>query len=228
MADMAARPKPQLSSRKLPKQARSAQMVADILEASIRVLRREGGTRFTTIRVAEEAGISVGSLYQYFPNKGALLFRLQVEEWETTFAMLERILADRSQPPGERLRRTVFAFFQSEVEEADLRRALDDASAVFRDAEEARAHLERDLGRLRAFFAEALPRHAATDVDFLVEFFTLSLGAIGEKVTDRTLAAGELERWTAATADLLCSYLQRLQKAAPKRKKRTRVADDPS
>ncbi len=48
----------------------------------------------------------------------------------------------------------------------------------------------------------------------MVEFFTLSLGAIGEKVTDRTLAAGELERWTAATADLLCSYRGRLQAGA--------------
>ena len=221
MTCMAGRDKPELSSRKLPKQVRSAQMVADILEASVRVLRREGGARFTTIRVAEEAGISVGSLYQYFPNKSALLFRLQVEEWTTTFAMLQRILDDRSVPPVERLRRTVFAFFRSELEEVELRRALDDASAVFRGAAEARLHFERDLRRLSPFFTEALPKRDPSERDFLVEFFTLSLGAIAEKVTDRTLDAGVLERWTEATADLLCSYLERLQKQP---RKRTEVA----
>ncbi|MEO7110970.1 MAG: helix-turn-helix domain-containing protein, partial [Polyangiaceae bacterium] len=60
--------KPQITARKTPIQDRSTQVVDDILEAAIRVLIREGGARFTTVRVAEEAGVSVGSLYQYFPN----------------------------------------------------------------------------------------------------------------------------------------------------------------
>jgi AcrR family transcriptional regulator len=44
----------------------------------LRVLTKEGAPRFTTARVAAQAGVSVGSLYQYFPNKAAILFRLQV------------------------------------------------------------------------------------------------------------------------------------------------------
>ena len=62
-----------LSPRKEPRQKRSRQMREDILEATIRVLAREGPARFTTPRVARAAGISVGSLYQYFPNKEALV-----------------------------------------------------------------------------------------------------------------------------------------------------------
>ena len=58
-----------ISARKRPRQARSERLVATILEAAIRVLAREGAQRFTTARVAETAGVSVGSLYQYFPNK---------------------------------------------------------------------------------------------------------------------------------------------------------------
>src|SRR5947209_6588021 len=139
------RKRPPLSSRKQPRQARSSQMVADILEASIRVLRREGGHRFNTIRVAKEAGISVGSLYQYFPNKEALLFRLQVDEWQETAQLLAGFLSERGRPAAERLRRTVVAFFRTEAEEADLRRALDDASAFIRDSPEARAQRERAL-----------------------------------------------------------------------------------
>lgn len=64
---------PRLSSRKEPRQARSTQLVADILEAAVRVLAREGAHRFTTARVAETAGISIGSLYQYFPDKIAIV-----------------------------------------------------------------------------------------------------------------------------------------------------------
>ena len=51
-------------------------MREDILKGSIRVLEKYGAHRFTTIRVAEETGVSVGSLYQYFPNKESLLFAL--------------------------------------------------------------------------------------------------------------------------------------------------------
>src|SRR5579875_3230843 len=62
-----------LNPRKLPVQARSAASVDAILQATIQVLLRAGKERLTTTRVALRAGVSVGTLYQYFPNKSALL-----------------------------------------------------------------------------------------------------------------------------------------------------------
>lgn len=62
-----------LEPRKSPVQARSAASVDAILEATIQVLLAVGKERLTTTRVAERAGVSVGTLYQYFPNKSALL-----------------------------------------------------------------------------------------------------------------------------------------------------------
>jgi AcrR family transcriptional regulator len=59
--------------RKLPVQARSAASVDAILEATIQVLLHVGKEQLTTTRVAQRAGVSVGTLYQYFPNKKALL-----------------------------------------------------------------------------------------------------------------------------------------------------------
>jgi len=61
-----------IAPRKQPRQARSAATVEVILTAAARVLARDGLAGFNTNRVAETAGVSVGSLYQYFPNKSAL------------------------------------------------------------------------------------------------------------------------------------------------------------
>ena len=62
-----------LEPRKSPVQARSAASVDAILEATIQVLLKVGKDRLTTTRVSSRAGVSVGTLYQYFPNKSALL-----------------------------------------------------------------------------------------------------------------------------------------------------------
>ncbi|MEZ4443526.1 MAG: TetR/AcrR family transcriptional regulator [Polyangiaceae bacterium] len=64
---------PRSALAKVPRQRRSIEMVHAILDAAKRVLETEGLVAFTTNRVAEVAGVSVGSLYQYFPNKDALL-----------------------------------------------------------------------------------------------------------------------------------------------------------
>jgi AcrR family transcriptional regulator len=58
--------------RKAPRQQRSRVTVDVIVEAATRVLARRGWARFTTNEIAAVAGVSVGSLYQYFPNKLAI------------------------------------------------------------------------------------------------------------------------------------------------------------
>lgn len=65
-----------VSPRKAPVQARSEQTVETILAAATRVLVRDGAAGFTTNKVAEKAGVSIGSLYQYFPNKESILAQL--------------------------------------------------------------------------------------------------------------------------------------------------------
>src|SRR5262249_12556968 len=135
---MAGRRSPSISSRKQPQQARSTGLVAAILDAAVQVLTKEGAQRFTTARVAERAGVSVGSLYQYFPNKAAILFRLQSDEWRQTTGLLGGILQDTEKPPLERLRRLVHASIRSECEEAAMRVALSDAAPLYRNAPEAR------------------------------------------------------------------------------------------
>ena len=68
--------------RQKPRQSRSEQTIEDIIEASIQVLERSEETVFTTTQVAERAGVTVGSLYRYFPDKGALLRFIVLREIE--------------------------------------------------------------------------------------------------------------------------------------------------
>jgi AcrR family transcriptional regulator len=71
------------SSRRTPRQARSKVTVRRILDAAASVLQERGYDGFTTNRIAEVAGLSPGSLYQYFPNKDAILNAMVAEyrEW---------------------------------------------------------------------------------------------------------------------------------------------------
>jgi AcrR family transcriptional regulator len=211
--------RPSLSARRRPLQRRSAELVDAILEAAVRVLVRDGARRFTTVRVAEEAGVSVGSLYQYFPNKEALLFRLQTDEWEETWGVLEEILADGRIAPRERLRRAVLAFFRSERQEAALRAALDDAGAGFRDAPEARAHVEKSKRCLDAFASELLPGSTSEERAFVAEFLMTSMSAIAERITSEGRGRAEVDAWAKASAAMYCAWLDTIATPArgPKR-----------
>jgi AcrR family transcriptional regulator len=73
-------PRSPLRPRKSPIQSRSADTVAAIIEAAAQILEKEGFNGFNTNAVAERAGVSIGSLYQYFPGKDALVVALMKRE----------------------------------------------------------------------------------------------------------------------------------------------------
>jgi AcrR family transcriptional regulator len=85
--------KAQLKPRKRPKQERSSATVDAILDAAARVLVKQGFERATTNRVAEEAGVSIGSLYQYFPNKEALVAALMQQHLEEMSSIISSTFA---------------------------------------------------------------------------------------------------------------------------------------
>jgi AcrR family transcriptional regulator len=204
---MTDRTSPPLSTRKRPQQARSAQLVSDILTAAAQVLARDGAHHFTTARVAEKAGVSVGSLYQYFPNKAAILFRLQQEEWAETSGLLRDMLDDRSLAPPERLRAVTHAFVRSECEEAAMRIALDDAAPFYRDAPEAHEPRIRGTRVMQDFLTEALPGLDEGKRALAGELLAATMGAIGKRISERTEDPAMIAAWSDALADMLCAYL---------------------
>ncbi|EJE54802.1 transcriptional regulator [Acidovorax sp. CF316] len=203
--------RPQISSRKQPQQARSAGLVAAILEAAVQVLAKEGAARFTTARVAEKAGVSVGSVYQYFPNKAAILFRLQADEWQQTQDMLRSILTDARQPPLARVRTLVHAFIRSECEEAGMRSALHDAAPLYRDAPEAQAVRANADGIIEAFMQELLPEVPAAQRALAGDMVTETMAALGSRFSASPRTEAEMTAYADAMADMFCAYLQALQ-----------------
>ena len=204
----------QVSSRKRPKQARSTDLVAAILEAAAQVLAKEGAPRFTTARVAERAGVSVGSVYQYFPNKAAILFRLQSDEWRRTSELLRVILEDVQRPPLERLRHLVHAFLRSECDEAAMRVALNDAAPLYRDAPEAREARASGERTMQVFMLEALPKSSESTRALAADLITTTLSKVGKHFSESSRSPLEIETYASAMADMFCAYLERLADGA--------------
>jgi len=103
--------KPDDFQRRRPRQARSRATYDSILEAAAQVLARDGAAALTTNRVAERAGVSIGTLYQYFPDKAAIVLAAARRElaapgfltqpkalMEALVAMLESLLGGQAQP----------------------------------------------------------------------------------------------------------------------------------
>ena len=204
---MADRPSSEISSRKQPKQARSNELVSAILQAAVQVLAQQGAHRFTTARVAEKAGVSIGSLYQYFPNKAAILFRLQSDEWRETTGLLSEILNDRSEPPLRRVRRLVQAFIRSECEEAAVRVALGDAAPLYRDAPEAREARQAGDPVIEAFLREVLPALPEAARVLAGDVMMTTLTTVGKDFSERPRKSEDVEAYSEAMADMLCAYL---------------------
>ncbi|NMP28948.1 TetR/AcrR family transcriptional regulator [Rahnella sp. SAP-1] len=210
---MTDRQTPRISSRKAPKQARSTDLVAAILQAATQVLATEGAQRFTTARVAEKAGVSIGSLYQYFPNKAAILFRLQYDEWQQTTEMLRRILADAGKSPLERLRILTFTFIESECEEAAMRVALNDAAPLYRHAPEAMAAKAAGAKIFETFMQQLLPQTSQETRLLAGELITTTLSSVGHSFSETPRSAAQIKMWADAMADMFCAYLAEISKA---------------
>lgn len=208
---MPARRRAQISSRKQPKQARSNDLVAAVLQAAVQVLAKEGAQRFTTARVAEKAGVSVGSLYQYFPNKAAILFRLQSDEWRQTTEMLGVILSDAETPPLARLRRLVRAFIRSECDEASVRVALDDAAPLYRAAPEARQARKAGDRIFKTFIKEVLPEASHATRELAGNLIRTTMSTAGKQFSESPRTPREIKAYADAMADMFCAYLGSLQ-----------------
>ncbi|AYG66314.1 MULTISPECIES: TetR/AcrR family transcriptional regulator [unclassified Rhizobium] len=118
-------PLPSLTPRKSPRQGRSIATVDAIFEATIQVLLSDGLFRLNTTRVARRAGVSVGTLYQYFPNKQALLFAVMDQHLAMLADAIEKARDENPCPTAETLAEIVVkAYLEAKMAQAEVSPAL--------------------------------------------------------------------------------------------------------
>lgn len=142
-----------MEPRKSPIQARSTASVGAILEATLQVLVDVGKERLTTTRVAHRAGVSVGTLYQYFPNKSALLQAALRSHLESVGGAVEAAcLEERGKPVRHIATRIVRTFLEEKMKDIKTSTGL---YAVSSDVDGAR--IAQEIGhRLSRSIAAAL------------------------------------------------------------------------
>ena len=154
----------QLKPRKMPTQARSKATVEAVLGAAAHVFERHGYAAATTDRIAERAGVSVGSLYQYFPNTDAILVTLAERHIDAGFALVGELLAGVmiEMPALETLlRRFVVAMIALHEHEPELHRVLFEEAPL---PSSVRRRLQRRENDFAAEVCELLRAHPAARI----------------------------------------------------------------
>jgi AcrR family transcriptional regulator len=185
---MAANVQSVLEPRKTPVQTRAAITVEAISEATIQVLLSHGPERLTTTRVAERAGVSVGTLYQYYPNKQSLLFALLEQHLEKVSVAVELACKRaRGKPLAEMVRDVVEDFVDAKMIRTDLSTALYRISADLSGPALVKRTEERSRKALEAMLKTAPDATAKPDPFAVQLMFSAMAGA-----TRMVLEAGAL------------------------------------
>jgi AcrR family transcriptional regulator len=126
-----------LYPRKIPLQNRAAATRDAILQAAALILQREQFSAFNTNRVAEVAGISIGSLYQYYPNKAALLTALTIEQHAQLLVKIEKAIAQTQKLSMQKaIEKLITIVIAHQFENPELARALDYAERALTPTDE--------------------------------------------------------------------------------------------
>lgn len=142
-------------ARKTPRQERSRRTVDRILDAAARIFHEQGYAGATTNDIADEAGVSIGSLYQYFPNKDAVLLALTSRHIEATTAGLATLLSEQRLEDGvDVILRNVIDFLLAQHDLDDLHLLVMHEAPRTRqitlELDRARSHLVTETSQLLA------------------------------------------------------------------------------
>ncbi|WP_457798565.1 TetR/AcrR family transcriptional regulator [Methylocystis sp. S23] len=206
-----------LRPRKSPVQARSAAVVEALRIAAIQVLTQEGLSRCTTTRIAERAGVSVGSLYQYYPNRDALLAAVLENHLDGVAGAVDRAChAHRGKPVSQMAAALVTAFLAAKLRDPEESKALY-AVAEERGGAELAARM-----RMRILAAIAAMLASAPDARFDDPAMTSAVAFSALVGSVRTLLEGQASAEFEARLEkqlilLLTAYLEAARRPASRR-----------
>ena len=201
--------------RKTPIQTRATVTVAAISEATIQILLKQGVNRLTTTRVAERAGVSVGTLYRSYPNKESLLFAVLAEHLDSVAAAVEAACERaRHQPLADMIKAVVEAFVDAKMQRIDISVALYQFAADVGGPALAKRVGQRSRRALNAMLQTASDMTSPPD-KFAVEMMFAAMAG----TTRYVLEAGASPAMTRALRQhlvVLCQSYMRAQDAPPR------------
>jgi AcrR family transcriptional regulator len=193
--------------RREPKQRRARETVEAVLDAVVRILKRGGIEAVTTNRVADVAGVSIGSVYQYFPDKRAIFAALHERHIREIDRLVEAKLMEHVASPLDTLMRAMIeAMVDAHTSDPELYELL--STEVPHRAEGTREFAVRLHGAFRlAIASRAEELKTRRDLDTIVFVVThmvdsLSHGAVLRRPTRLSLGAAREEAVRAVLAYL--------------------------
>lgn len=199
-----------LTPRKKPLQRRAQETVEAILEAAAQVFGEAGYDEGTTNRIAERAGVSIGSLYQYFPNKNALLVALVEREVESGVSRMEGWLDEARVAQGD-LRSLLLGFVAALVElhraSPELHRLLFEEASHPPELHDCVLRLEGTLAHGWEEILAGHPEVAVDDPDTAAHFLVQTAEALTHRFVQQGLHDLEGPAFEAELVALLHRYL---------------------
>jgi AcrR family transcriptional regulator len=199
------------SPRKSASQERSRLMVETLLDATARVLTQEGYDRASTNRVATVAGVSIGSLYQYFPNKEALVAALVSRHVREMMDLIREAIAEvASQDLESSMRRLVGAMIEAHRVDPALHRVFDEQIPRMGDLIEIEAIEREGFQLVRGYLEEHSDEIAVRNLDMATTICMTTIEALTHEVVTRH--RDPTDAWTADFTEevtrLIVGYLR--------------------
>jgi AcrR family transcriptional regulator len=206
-----------LEQRKSPVQARSAASVEAILKATIQVLLKVGKENLTTTRVAARAGVSVGTLYQYFPNKGALLRAALQRHMDEVCAVIEQVCRSQSGASLQQMATAlVTSFLAAKMKDGKASVALYSVSSDVDGAKIAREMNLKANRAMAAMFATAKDK-LSTDPHLVSSMVQASMAGVSRRLLESSSPETDYATLRDELVFLVCAYLRACSKASASR-----------
>lgn len=205
--------------RKSATQKRSQAMVETLLDATARVLTREGYDRASTNRIATAAGVSVGSLYQYFPNKEALVAALVARHNRQMLELLRDALKEvASLDLATAIRELVRAAVDAHLVDSALHRIFAEQVPRMGQLAKIDALQQETFLMVRAYLEERRGEISAPDLDSATSICVTAVEALThEFVINRPGALdGDRDRFIGEVTRLIVGYLRPVPAAKPR------------
>jgi len=200
------RSRPVLEPRKSPVQARSAVTVNAILEATIQVLLQAGKERLTTTKVARRAGVSVGTLYQYFPNKTAMLKAALKRHMDGITEAIELVCREQKGNPLDQMASALIsAFLDAKMRDAKASVAL---YSVGSDIEGAKIAQEAGIRSNQAIVGMLeSARELTIDPQLAAAMLQSAMVGVSRRLLESTAPENQLHTLRGELIFLACTYL---------------------